>query len=410
MTRETTESTIEITLEKTKIREKLIEFDILRIISILIVVIVIHFPTAYTYPFFIHYSPYQGFLFHTMGIHVSMGSFVFVSGFGLYLNKNYRNIKTTEKLFGFLKKRFLRIFPLYWIALILFVLFLGYSNMDFLFLLAHVFGIHMIVAPIFGEPMLTLWFIGIIVIYYLIFVVLSSTGSIKRLIPTSLVILFLFAILNIYTGLVEYRFFYYYLLFVLGIISANIYTSSQYTQIKEFIRKKNKFFPLIIAFGIALLSFVIYIILTQFTFSYFISEYGIEHLHMIFDLQPGIIESAVALLLVDLLIVIYLVFIVSLFYFILSSLKLLLPKRNVASIFSTIAYSTYCVYLFHRIFLVIYSFILSEGLNIDVYALENLYLFFLFVPFIFIFSYFIQKGVDRLIKFLSERKIENVLN
>ena len=69
--------------------KKLPELDILRIISILIVVIVIHFPTAYTYPFFIHYSPYQGFLFHTMGIHVSMGSFVFVSGFGLYLNKNY---------------------------------------------------------------------------------------------------------------------------------------------------------------------------------------------------------------------------------------------------------------------------------------------------------------------------------
>jgi peptidoglycan/LPS O-acetylase OafA/YrhL len=317
--------------------KRLPELDILRIISILIVVILIHIPNNYAYPFFIVYSPYGGFLLHTLGIHVAMGSFVFLSGFGLYLNKNNRNINSTSKLFAFLKKRVLRIFPLYWIALILFIIFLGYLDMDFFFLLAHFFGMQMIVAPIYGWPILTLWFIGIIVIYYLIFIVLSFTGSIKRLIPTSLVILFLFAILNIYTGLVEYRFFYYYLFFILGIISANIYTSSQYTQIKDFLKKKHKYFPLIIAFGISLLSFVIYIILTQFCFSYFNSEYGTPHLRFILDLQPGIIESTAAILLVDLIILIYIIFIISLFYFVISSFKLLLPRRNINSIFSIVA-------------------------------------------------------------------------
>jgi hypothetical protein len=266
----------------------------------------------------------------------------------------------------------------------------------------------MIVAPIYGWPILTLWFIGIIVIYYLIFIILSFTGSIKRLIPISLAILFIFAILNIYTGLVEYRFFYYYLFFILGIVSANIYTSSQYAKVKEFLKHKHKYFPLILAFGIAFLSFIIYTNLTQFCFSYFHSEYGTQHLREIFDLQPGIIESATALLLVNLLILIYLIFILSLLYFVIASFKLLLPKRNILSIFSIVAYSTYCAYLFHRIFLSIYVSILYDGLNVAIFARENLYLVILFVPFIFLFSYFIQKGADNLLKWgFSRRENEN---
>ena len=94
-------------------RKKLLELDILRIISIVIVVVLIHIPNNYAYPFPMDYTPYQGFLLHTLGIHVAMGSLVFVSGFGLYLNKNNRSINNTKKLCGFLKKRFLRIFPLY---------------------------------------------------------------------------------------------------------------------------------------------------------------------------------------------------------------------------------------------------------------------------------------------------------
>ncbi|MFW9819060.1 MAG: hypothetical protein ACFFE5_05570 [Candidatus Thorarchaeota archaeon] len=86
--------------------KKLPELHILRIISILIVVILIHIPNNYAYPFAMDYTPYQGFLLHTLGIHVAMGSFVFLSGFGLYLNKNNRNINNTKNYLVFLKKGF----------------------------------------------------------------------------------------------------------------------------------------------------------------------------------------------------------------------------------------------------------------------------------------------------------------
>jgi len=76
--------------------ERLTELDILRLISILIVVILIHIPNDYAYSYYIELEQYTIFLFHTLGIMVAMGSFVFLSGFGLYLNKNNRKINTFE--------------------------------------------------------------------------------------------------------------------------------------------------------------------------------------------------------------------------------------------------------------------------------------------------------------------------
>lgn len=394
---------------------KLPELDILRIVSILIVVILIHIPNDYAYSFYIELDQYTGFLLHTQGINVAMGSFVFLSGFGLYLNKNNRNINTFKKLSTFLKKRFLRIFPLYWIALILFLVYYyfiyfdEYLNLSFLYIIAHIFGMQIIVAPRFGPPILTLWFIGIIIIYYLIFIILSYMGSIKKIIPTSIVILFLFAFLNIFFGLVEYRFFFYYLIFIIGIIAANIYTSPQYNRIKENLKNRQKSIPLILSLCIAVLSFVMYLLLSQLCFNTFNLRYGTNILELILDQQPGFIDSASAILFVDLIIITYIIFTISLFYFFISAFRLLFPKKDIGSIFSIIAYSTYCVYLFHRIFLVIYTTILTEALNIDIFDKANLYLVLLFVPFIFLFSYFIQKASDWLLKLRSRLKARNVI-
>jgi len=192
-------------------------------VSILIVIIFVHLKD-YGYSFYVEVDLYGIYYFNGLGIYVAMGSMVFLSGFGLFLNKDNREINSPSKLITFVKKRFLRIFPLYWIAIPLFVLFVGYLDIDTLYLLAHFMGMQIIVAPIFGPPMLTLWFIGIIVVYYLIFLVLSYLGSLKKIIPGAIVILFIFVYLNIMFGLVEYRFFYYYLFFILGIVMANFYT------------------------------------------------------------------------------------------------------------------------------------------------------------------------------------------
>ena len=396
--------------------DRLPELDILRIVSILIVVTLIHIPNDYAYSFYIELDQYTGFLLHTLGIKVAMGSFVFLSGFGLYLNKNNRNINTFENLSAFLKKRFLRIFPLYWIALFLFIIYYYYFNFEefldfnFLYIIAHIFGMQIIVAPILGPPILTLWFIGIIVIFYLIFIILSYTGSIKRIIPTSIVILFLFAFLNIFTGLVEYRFFYYYLIFIMGIIAANIYTSPQYNKIKERLKNRQKLIPLVLTLCVAAISFVIYLNLTRLWYTSFNLRYGTVHLMWILDQQPGFIDSAFVILFMDLIIVTYIIFAISLFYFFISAFRSFFPKKNIGSILSIIAYSTYCVYLFHRIFLGLYTTILMEGLNVEIFDKANLYFVLFFVPIIFIFSYFIQKGSDWILKLPSRLKSRNIIS
>ena len=355
-------------------------------------------------------DPYIGYLLHTSGIYVAMGSFAFISGFGLYLNKNNRNINNVEKLSKFLQKRFFRVFPLYWIALVLFIFFLGYSNLDPFYILAHVFGIQMIVAPLYGPPILTLWFIGIIVIYYLIFIVLSYSGSIYRILPISIVILFLFAFLNIFFGLVEYRFFFYYLPFILGIVIANIYTTPLFNRIIERIKNTHKWFPLIIALTIAVLGFILYMFLSRLTYDGFILEFGTTHLELILDQSPGIIGATIVILLVDLRIILFITFSIAFFSFILGLLRLIFRKKDINQIFSPIAYSTYCVYLFHRIFLGLYVLILMDLLNLNVYERLDFGIVLLFVPFLFLFSYVIQKSFDWILnlpfKFKSNKTLE----
>jgi cellulose synthase/poly-beta-1,6-N-acetylglucosamine synthase-like glycosyltransferase len=88
----------------------------------------------------------------------------------------------------------------------------------------------------------------------------------------------------------------------------------------------------------------------------------------------------------------------------------LFPKKKVSSIFSIIAYSTYSVYLFHRVFLIIYTFTLTNVLQIDIRERDNLYLVLLLVPFIFLFSFLIQKAVDWVLNLPSRYKSINAIN
>ncbi|MFX1390006.1 MAG: acyltransferase family protein [Promethearchaeota archaeon] len=375
--------------------QKLPEIDILRIISILIVMIAIHIPISYAYNFYIELDQYGMFLVNNVGIFVSMGSFVFVSGFGLYLSPNNRKLNSSKKKFSFLKKRFIRIFPLYWIAIVLFIFFVGYSNMDPLYLFYHFLGLQIIVAPYFGEPMLTLWFVGIIVIYYLIYLVLNSLGSIKLIIPASIGILFFFVFLSGATGLVENRFFLYYSLFPLGIIAASIYTSPLYERIKNRLRSIHPAFLLLIPLFSAILGFVGFQYLTQFCYSSFISEFGNYNLYFILQMNPDFYQLTSIIFRINLIIVAFIVFVFSLFNFIFRGLRLIFSKRKIESAASITAYSTYSVYLFHRIFLVIFVTYLTTILNIDMLDRDNFYIVLLFVPFIFLFSYLIQKGIDK---------------
>ena len=390
--------------------QKLPEIDIIRIISILIVVILIHIPLSYAFNFYLLLDQFGVFVVNNVGIYVAMGSFVFVSGFGLYLNPINRNLNSSKKILAFLKKRFIRIFPLYWVAIILFLFFVGYLGINPFYLFYHFLGLQILVAPYFGPPMLTLWFIGIIVIYYLIYIVINLRGSIKWIVPASIGILFFFVFLNWIFGLVEYRFFLYYLLFIFGIITALVFSSPECARVKERLSKLRSEVSLLIPLLTAILGFIAFTLLTQFCYSFFLSQYGTSNLHFILELNPDFFQLASAILLINLIIGSFIIFVFSISNFFFRGVGYIDSKRKIELAVSETAYSTYSVYLLHRIFLTIFTITMTVGLNINMYAAQNLYIVLLFVPFIFLFSYLIQKTYDRIWKLVSNHSKDKKLS
>ncbi|QEE17366.1 acyltransferase family protein [Promethearchaeum syntrophicum] len=384
------------------------ELDILRIISCLIVIVLIHIPNNYAYTFYMDLSQYTGYLIHTLGISVAMGSFIFISGFSLYLSESNRKLNSKEKIKNFLKKRFLRIFPLYWFALIVYLLIFPDTGRTVIFEIAHVFGLQMIFAPMGGDPIWTIWFIGIIVIYYLIFMLLSYLDSLKKIIPVSILIQAGFVTLNILFDLVEYRFFQYYNIFILGIIMSKIYISPQFTKVKESLIKKNKNLPLIIVCVMVLISIPLYFVLARYTHTSFLSNYGTYYLFQIVARQPGYFEVASAFLLRQLNIVLFLIGILSLLYLVMKILHKIFKKEKINKIISVVAYSTFGAYLFHRPIIILLSIIVTGIFNVNMYARENFYIALLFVPIIFLFSYGLQKTSDRAIALFKKRKHKKI--
>jgi peptidoglycan/LPS O-acetylase OafA/YrhL len=384
------------------------ELDILRIIACLIVIVLIHIPNNYAYPFYIELSQYTGYTLHTLGISVAMGSFVFLSGLSLYLSESNRKLNSKDKIKKFLKKRFLRIFPLYWFALIIYLLIFPDSGRTVIFGIAHAFGLQMIFAPMGGDPIWTIWFVGIIVIYYLIFMLMSYLDSLKKIIPASILIQAVFVTLNLLFDMVDYRFFQYYNIFILGIIIAKIYTSPQFTKVKDSLIQKNKHLPLIIVGLMALISIPLYFVIARYTYTSFRSNYGSQYLFQIVEGRAGYFEVAYAFLLRQLNIVLFIIGILSLFYLVMRILHKIFKKEKINKIISVVAYSTFGAYLFHRPIIILLSAIVTGIFNVNMYARENFYIALIFVPIIFLFSYGLQKIFDGAIVWFKKRKYKEV--
>ncbi|HRK89507.1 MAG TPA: acyltransferase [Anaerolineales bacterium] len=142
-----------------------------------------------------------------------LGSFFFLAGFFA----EYSRSKAGGTLFSFLWSKFIRIFPPYWLALALFVVVLGFSLKRF-DMLAYVLNLQWLLSPVFIKPLLTIWYISVLVGYYLIF------GSLSFLIKPNLwFFVSAFGVFgvsyaaNAIVGLFEPRFFQYFFIFLAGI-------------------------------------------------------------------------------------------------------------------------------------------------------------------------------------------------
>ena len=395
-------------------KNQISELNLLRILSCLIVVMLIHIPNNYAYNYYIEIGGLARLRMHTFGIFVAMGSFVFISGFTLTLKMGKPKEKPPQSVGSFLMSRFTRIFPLYLLALIVFLFLFDY--VDFLgipYIISHFFGMQMVFSPIGGDPIWTLWFVGIILIYYLTFLVFRAVKSLIYIIPIAIGFLALFGTLNIFLDLFEPRVIMYYLLFIVGIIMGKVYMSPAGVKIREKNSVKSKFIKIGVAGVLLAIGMTGYLLLTRYifieynyesspmTFFSFFNEFGT----LLWRYYIG--EKIVVYLLVDLTIVCFILAFISAMFILLSLIKLIFKEKHVDKVISVAAYPTYCVYLFHRPLIIGISAIFTRLFGLDMYAPGNLWIALgVIVPLIFIISYGIQKSYDLLVRWLKSLKMK----
>jgi len=189
---------------------KIQEFDFLRAVAILI--LMFHHSEAYGLSLFGYslevLNPYlEGIL---------LGIFFFISGY--FAERSFQ--KHTQGSVSFFFSRMLRIYPPYLLTVFLykFVLGISFKQRDLLIYLA---GAHFIFAPNYAKPVITIWYIGAIILFYLIFgILLANLRATKPLVVVSALVFAAAYILNAQTGLLDERFFKYFIVFLAGILFA----------------------------------------------------------------------------------------------------------------------------------------------------------------------------------------------
>jgi peptidoglycan/LPS O-acetylase OafA/YrhL len=188
-------------------KKRLQEFEALRALAILLL-LVLHSDffalSAFGYELGFAAVPTASFL---------LGSFFFLAGYFWDVSLQ----KSEGSPIAFVKSKFVRIFPPYWLALALFMLVLEYNLKRFDFAV-YATNLQAVFSPAYVKQIITLWYISLLVVFYLIFgVLLFVVKSDRALLVWSVVVFTAAYAAHLLTGLFESRFFMYYFIFLAGI-------------------------------------------------------------------------------------------------------------------------------------------------------------------------------------------------
>jgi peptidoglycan/LPS O-acetylase OafA/YrhL len=317
--------------------------------------------------------------------------FFFVSGFVLYYN--YGSIETKDMV-TFFKNRLIRIYPLYWLSIIAVLLLQAFHiEMFDIFwaspgdLLIQIIGLQGILAPRFVDRPPTLWFVGVILIFYLLFplmIYLSNKGV--NIIAASFFILLPLIALRIAFGMVDFFFFLFYAIFVAGIVASRYDAMHRYTPQLRFLCLGAVLFALLNIIGIRIAPQLFYA----------------TNLGLLFNVNPftyfpadTLLSVTFALLFIILLNLLMLLFV----YVAFTAAQLSAHKigKMTLNLLLAIAVAAYSLYLFNiQVFACGYA-ILNDtfhltGIHLDIAMVV------LVVPILFAFSFLIQRKENEVIK------------
>jgi peptidoglycan/LPS O-acetylase OafA/YrhL len=314
--------------------------------------------------------------------------FFFISGFVINLNNS--SMQTRADILKFYKKRAKRIYPLYWLAIslpLVYRLFLANllptvhsliaassltiptisaSSVFVNFLGFQVLLGSTVEIPMGADTVAINWFVGVILIYYALYpvIVVLSLNKVQRTIIVALSLLLFFALYSIFLSPMDFRFFLYYPIFIAGIILSR-------AGIFDKLHSKRY---VIGSAGVLTVSVLLYFIVTDFNLTF--SEPVTAVASILF------VDSVViALILLSLVIT--------------PHYSKDLGERAV-KLASFIAFSSYAVFLFHDMFLVVFRNLLNEVFHLGFAATATLVIL-CGVPLLFVTCYYLQRGVNRLV-------------
>ncbi|PAV12656.1 hypothetical protein ASJ81_19995 [Methanosarcina spelaei] len=400
-------------------KNKIIAFDFLRALAIAMII-----PA--------HLSNFLSFTYIKLALYavdpfvanMGLGLFIFMSGYLLYYNNH--SINSFQSVLSFYRKRLLRIFPLYWGAIaaftLVFFIFAPKINSGFEFpnaenvfsfhnIIMHILGLQIFLAPRYVSPMLTLYFVGLIIVFYAIYpLIIMLSKSSKQILLCSFLIFIGCLLVSRTFNIIEPRFFMFFPIFIFGILTCkeSLFEKSM------IINRKNPFIQILLAALPVMLVLVIVLdsrttLLLDPKTSFTIASAGsgtigsstvvsmLESIANSLGLSYLILKFIIDSVLLNLFVIIFCVleyrfamkFINNEFSSILSSA------------FTYVATASYCIYLFHRPFLALWN---SGTHFISSPILHDVILIFVALPVLVIISYHLQILEFNLKKYFSNKK------
>lgn len=343
-------------------QNRVIELDIVRALAIFL--ILLRHLSQHTFNFYaVHLKGnlidltfiYWGELYFGLGL------FAFISGYSL--SKENPSFNRWGDIKQFILKRYIRIFPLYIVALLLFIALNGRLRDSFSVcsFALNLLGLQIIFASKYCRPFMTLWFVGLILSYYYLFIFLVKFArDIPRLITLSFAIFLFSALLMQGMGLMDERFLMYFGIFVAGIMGARF---------KVIEKMKVRHFIFVSLLFIILACFYVAFIHWKEIPSYRSS-------------YPFLVRMS------D--IVLHNLFILS-FIFIAFVLARAITHTDRYVFFQKIAYASYGIYLFHRPV----WWVMEDIYNPANATLKAVYLALFGIPLTIFVSYYLQKLYDK---------------
>ena len=376
-----------LNLERLMSTKRLIELDVLRVVAILFIVFD-HYIDAGTLDQLLPLFPLWFF---------GLSLFFFVSGY--VLQRNNSLIDSRKKAMNFLKKRGMRIYPLYWLALAAFYgLGLGreYTPLTISTAIIEICGVQGLLAPRFLPiPTITLWFVGIILLYYLGYVFIAPfSRDAKKMVLAMLGVLVFFVILRITLGIIDFRFFTYYGLFIAGVVAGK-YNAFYRADVKR------------LHTGLAMLMFVIAMVAIA-AFRHFAAPAPLniyDTLLTINNAQMMDFSSSTVFV-----IVLYTALALVFIYASVNIARLVVPlfSKKGLKLIIALSFSSYAVYLFHRPFYYVLLGSLGKITHlsaITLYSAVPLNIILVSgLPLLFLLCYVIQSKENDLVAWMKMRR------